>query len=244
MAQSQIVEKVKKLLALSRSSNINEATTSAAIATKLILQHRLSEAEIDENALQTGNRNGEYIPESIFDDIDPVYESAHTSTWKVRLLCVIAHHYGCAVWNDKAYKASPGGRGVSRYRLIGLYNDVQLVRQMFNWLCKQIKYFSEQEYRGYGYVSSNSFCAGAVKGLEGVFRSIRNQAVEITKGTGKEIALVRLRKREQQAQEYMYRKYNLMPTAAKPRTFDSEAYDHGNHIGAYIGASVPPSKEG
>lgn len=244
MAHSQIVDKVKKLLALSKSSNINEATTSAAIATRLIIQHRLSEADIIENHLQDNTKTHGYVPESMYDDHSPVYESAHVTPWKVRLLCVIAHHYGCAVWNDKAHKASPGGRGVSRYRLIGLYNDVQLVRQMFNWLCKQIKYFADHQYRGYGQVSSTSFCTGAVKGVESVFRQARESAASQAKLLGKENALARLRDRERVAQEYMYRVYQLMPALPKGRTFDADAYSHGNHIGARIGANIPPGEEG
>lgn len=244
MASSQIVEKVKKLLALSRSSNINEATTSAAIATRLIIQHRLSEVEIIEQSLQDQTRTREYFPEPMFDDADPVYESARVSPWKVRLLCVIAHHCGCAVWNDKDYKATPGGRGVSRYRLIGQYNDVQLVRQMFDSLCEQIKYFSDCQYRGYGQVSSTSFCAGAVQGLEIVFRQARAHEALQAKHRGQESTLTRLRSREKSAQDYMYRVHQLRPALPKARTFDSDAYNNGNDVGSHIGAKLPPNEEG
>jgi uncharacterized protein DUF2786 len=44
-----VIEKIKRLRSLSSSSNINEATTAAALANNLLDQYRLSEADIATN---------------------------------------------------------------------------------------------------------------------------------------------------------------------------------------------------
>lgn len=231
---TQIVEKVKKLLALSKSSNINEATNAAAIANKLILQHRISE-----ESLAVSEQEYYHHSEPMFDDNVPVYISAHITLWKARLLCVLAHHHGCAVWNDKASASSKGKRGVSRFRLIGRYVDVQLVRQLFVWLIHRIQHFSEMECRGYGYVTRNSYCNGIVKGLESLFRKARDQAANTS-----ESFLQNARRREKDAQEYMYRKYNLVPNAKARRTFDSEAFQRGIGVGTHLGGNISPKEGG
>lgn len=233
---SQIVDKVKKLLALSSSSNINEATTSAAIAHKLIVQHRLSATDL------TPARTAALAP--LYDDPEPVYQSGHASPWKVRLLCLIAHHYGVAVWNDKQHKISKGGRGVSRFRLIGLEEDVAIVRQLFVWLAQRVKQFADLECRGYGQVTANSYCTGVVKGIEKEFKSSQNQLYVQAIASGHESAVASVREREKRAQEYLYRQYNLLVTHEKPRKFDSEAFTRGNRVGSFIGAGPDASKGG
>ena len=44
--QSDIVEKVRRLLALSKSSNIHEAATAASVAHKYIVKYRLQESDL------------------------------------------------------------------------------------------------------------------------------------------------------------------------------------------------------
>ena len=46
--RNKILDRVKKLLALSTSSNVNEAATAAAAAQKLMLEHRLTEADVSD----------------------------------------------------------------------------------------------------------------------------------------------------------------------------------------------------
>ena len=50
--RTKILDRVKKLLALSTSSNVNEAATAAAAAQKLMLENRLTEADVSD--LQEG----------------------------------------------------------------------------------------------------------------------------------------------------------------------------------------------
>ena len=113
---------------------------------------------------------------------------------------------------------------------------------MFGWLVTQIRNLSIQECRGRGALTSNSFCAGAVKGIEGVFKHARAEATDAVRRSGQESALVRLRTREQEAQEYMNRVYGLVPPTPKP-TVDAAAYNQGNRLGAQVGLRSAPKLE-
>jgi hypothetical protein len=50
--RAKVLGKIKKLLALSTSSNVNEAATAAAAAQRLMLEHKLTEADVSD--AQTG----------------------------------------------------------------------------------------------------------------------------------------------------------------------------------------------
>jgi hypothetical protein len=120
MSVSPIIEKVQKLLALSKSCNANEAAAAAAVANRLIDQYRLSEADLDADV------EGELEP--IEEDSDYLYQSGKITAWKQTLVSILVKHYGCAYWNDATYAS---GRKVTRYKLVGKRSDVGIVRYMF-----------------------------------------------------------------------------------------------------------------
>lgn len=76
---NKIVDKIKKLLALSRSENVHEASAAAERASRLMLEHRLSEADV----------------------VDPVIEERRIvderlmSAWRWGLLTACARSYYC-----------------------------------------------------------------------------------------------------------------------------------------------------
>lgn len=242
-SQSQIVEKVRKLLALSKSSNINEAATAASIANKYIVQYRLKEADYIEQHSQDAGRGREYFPDPIYDDAEPAYESARVTAWKMNLLCLIAHHYGCAVWNDKRVGASRGGRSVSRFRLVGRYNDVKFTKSLFSWLVTEIERHAEYECKGHGHVTAASYCKGAVKGIEELLYKTREQQRAMALQAGKSKALARVDSREKEAQDYMYRKHNLVQAPAPKPKFDPTAFERGFDVGGSIGRHIAPDSE-
>lgn len=240
MNQSQAIEKVQKLLGLSKSSNINEAATAAAIANKYIVQYRLKEADLIEQVAKEQDREGEYFPQPIFDDPDPAYQTGRVTNWKLQLLTFLAKNFGCAVFNDKR---THEGRSVSRFRLLGRFNDIQFTKQLFKWLVSEIERHSESECKGLGSITSSSFCKGAVKGVETLLRDTKEEHDSKALVLGCSQALARIDNREEEAQEYMYRKYNLIrPSAPKPK-FDPGAFERGFNVGEHIGRHIRPEQE-
>ncbi|MEK0195573.1 DUF2786 domain-containing protein, partial [Microcoleus anatoxicus] len=82
MADTNIVEKIKKLLALATSSNENESTAAAEKASLLLAQYNLSLADLGPNKQEEISESG-------------VETTPRYVTWKMILLSGIAEANGC-----------------------------------------------------------------------------------------------------------------------------------------------------
>lgn len=83
----KIAEKIKKLLALSESSNENEAELSMLKAQELLAKHKLSLKEVDEFKL---------IDNVIKENISSI--SFTKAKWKAKLARLIADNFGCCFY--------------------------------------------------------------------------------------------------------------------------------------------------
>lgn len=225
---SSVIERVQKLLALSKSSNPNEAANAAAAANKLIDQYRLSEADIT-------TEQGETDP--LVEDDGYIYETGKITPWKAALVRTLAAHYGVAHYNDNHY---PEGRKVSRYKLIGRTSDIQIVRYMFTWLSMECQRLADANAKGLGRVFVASYCEGFVNGIAIQLRASRQEV----KQTASSAAIIKLDARLQESQNFMYSQHNLKKS--KSYSFsqrDSLAYSAGQqkgqsiHLGAALGGS-------
>ena len=187
MAIDSIISKVQKLLALSSSSNANEAANAAALANRLIDQYRLSEADLSTDSVEI---------DPMMEDSGFVYETGRITPWKQSLVTVLSEHYGCAVFNSVTY---PNGRKVSRFKLVGRKSDIAIVNYMFAYLSSECVRLCEKEAYGKGKVFAGSYCAGFVAG-------IRQQLHESRKEAEKEAstnAIVAINNRYHEARNFM-----------------------------------------
>lgn len=161
--KESIIERVKKLLALSTSSNPHEAATAAALANKLILQHALSQHEL----LGTS--------ETPIYDKEPVFSTKRVTMWKYNLLMVLAKNYGCKVIIcDKAKDifADKFSRTETNYRLIGAPSDIEVIKYLFSYLTMMteilVKLNSAQHKsdRSQGKIIANSYAEGIIRGID------------------------------------------------------------------------------
>ena len=227
MSLSPIVEKVQKLLALSKSSNANEAAAAAAVANRLIDQYRLSEADLEADM--------DAIMEPIEEDPDFIYESGKVTAWKTLLVSVLVKHYGCAYWNDCSYAT---GRKVSRYKLVGKRSDVGIVRYMFAWLMSECTRLADLEAKGCGRVFVASYCQGFVNGVAGQLRASR---AEVQK-QATSAAIVKIDAREQEALDALYKLHSNLRVqkSYSHAQMDANAFNMGRTKGAnmHLGASL------
>jgi hypothetical protein len=181
-----IIEKVQKLLALSKSDNANEAAVAAAMANKLLDQYRLSMADLEtkENV------------EGIEEDPDTIYESGKVTRWKSRLVSILTAHYGVTYWNDCHWKT---GRQFSRYRLVGRKSDITIVRYMFAWLSAECHRQATYHGTGKGRVFIACYCDGFING---VAEQLRLSRVEVKK-TATDSAMIKLDARQEEAKHWL-----------------------------------------
>lgn len=207
METNPIIEKVRHLLKLAKSSNANEAANAAAAANKLIDRHRISEDELNDSS-------------PIIRDTVPIYETGRVIPWKSSLANILAAHYGCACVNltDRS-----SGRQYSRYTLVGRKEDLEITRYMFTWLEAECHRLSS-EVKGQGHIAVFSWCRGFVAG---VAHQLSLSRAEV-KQESTETAIVKLDNRLEESKKEMY---NIFPdiTKAPPSKsrYDYDAYNRG-----------------
>lgn len=219
-----IISKVNKLLALSKSSNANEAAAAAAAANRLIDQYRLSEIDL--------NTSEESDP--LLEDDGFIYETGRIVPWKSSLAVTLAKHYGCAIFNSVSKDT---GRKYSRYKLIGRKSDISLARYMFSWLALECQRLSDQEARGKGKVFASSYCQGFVAGVAKQLATSRQESLK----NANESAIIKINAREQESIAFMHKMHTLRgkaaPSAARlnPLAFDAGMSRGKNiHLGGAI----------
>ena len=227
MSNEAIIERVQKLLALSKSSNANEAAAAAAAANRLIDKFRLSEADLETNS--------EEALEPIEEDMDYIYQSGKVTPWKKKLVHVLSEHYGCSYWNDCTWDT---GRKFTRYRLVGLRSDIGITSYMYNCLSLECQRLAEMEARGKGRVFAGSYCIGFVDGVAAQLKASRAEAKKEATST----AIVRIDARLAEAEAELYRLHtNLVTHKAKSMAMlDPYAFASGQKRGKdlHLGASL------
>jgi hypothetical protein len=227
MSVSPIIEKVQKLLALSKSSNAHEAANAAGLANKLIDQYRLSAVDLESNL--------EEELEPIEEDSEYIYESGKITAWKSLLVSILVRHYGCAYWNDTTYTS---GRKVSRYRLVGKRSDIGIARYMFSYLTAECSRLAELEAKGCGRVFVGSYCQGFVRGVGEQLKASRVEAQKTATST----SIIKIDARESEATEALYKLHNNLRTvkSSSHAQIDWNAYSMGKTKGQnlHLGASL------
>lgn len=185
ISTKEIIEKVQKLLSLSKSSNANEAAAAAAKANELLDKHRLSLADLEtsiEEDVEVAEEDNEYL-----------YQTGRTTPWKVELANVLTEHYGVIYYNEVAWK---NGRHFTQYRMVGRPSDMSIVKYMYAWLSMEVERLSKQEAKGKGRVYVGSYQKGFVAGVASQLRLSR---IEIRKEASSS-ALVKIDARGSEAE--------------------------------------------
>lgn len=226
MSVSPIIERVQKLLALSKgSSNANEAANAAGLANKLIDQYRLSIADLEASDVDC---------EPIEEDSEYIYESGRITAWKSNLVTALVKHYGCAVWNDVSFAT---GRKVSRYRMVGKRSDIGITRYMFSYLSLECERLAALEARGMGRIFAASYCIGFVYGVRTQLAASRLEAQKDATSS----AIVKVDSRVAASNDAMNNMHRLKASKGySSASINQNAYSMGKSKGQnlHLGASL------
>lgn len=114
MAQN-IKDKIAKLLALAESPNENEAKEALLRARKLMAEHKLRPEECQKA------ENVKVVRELV-----DVTCTAMTNPWAAALSAIIAEHYCC-----RAYRNRAAGRKTNQIGFVGLEDDLEICKRIF-----------------------------------------------------------------------------------------------------------------
>lgn len=167
MGIEAVIEKIRKLRALSMSTNANEAANAAAAADRLIHEHRLSEAE-----LEASGEDGE-APEYGGE----LFSESRRTVWRWQLANLLCGQYDVASWRRR------DERGMN-YQMVGRASDVQTVRYMFGWLSREVRDIAASKPG----LPRAAFCRGIVMGIAVKFAE-QNKARKAAEPSGAAIVL-------------------------------------------------------
>jgi hypothetical protein len=123
--RERIAERVRRLLALSKSPNEHEAAAAAQKAQELLLKHDLSMAEVDVAE----------APEVV----EGSTKLANGAGWRITLLFRVAEAYGC----EMTYSTGTGGR----CQLYGRAHAIEVVLHVNEYLARTIERLAEEAAR-------------------------------------------------------------------------------------------------
>jgi hypothetical protein len=229
----RVLERIQKLRALEGSPNVHEAATAAALADKLIQQHKLAEAELEAGTGERAERPDE-AP-------DPLLQERRATTWKWRLACGLASHYDVAVYRQSTLGAPltldaavpPARSGMlSALRMVGRPSDLAALRWMFAWLSTEIEQLANRDGVGRGRRWGNAFRIGAVSTV--VIALAQSKAALPHGGSGTGAAII-LAQRGEQADRRMR---ELHPDLGATSRLGSATDAHGFEAGQLAGQSI------
>lgn len=148
-----ILAKVKKLLALSKSSNQNEAENARVMAEKLIEKHNITEQEL--SALD---------PKEYYGESEKLFFSIGMSSWRQQLAVGVASYFDCQIVQEMVVPA----QGVEQYTYFVYGDDDQVknVQFVYHAFAKKVNNLVDTRCLGRGPVYIESYCDGVVDSIK------------------------------------------------------------------------------
>ena len=218
---ADIVDRVRKLLALAGSSNVHEAAAAAARAQELITRHRLESLRL-----------GAPDPDPITDGAaEPLEVARRLRRWRVVLATELARVNGCS-----AYTVSHGWE--ERILVAGRAADRAAVAAMWAWLLVRVEWLSAAAGPGRSRKWHEAFRVGAVEAV--AERLLASD--EETRAAFPPDALVHivpaLAERERAVERFVTEELRLGP--GRGMRMDARAYERGVAAGREL--PLPPRR--
>lgn len=165
--ETGILDKVRKLLRLSTSSNANEAAMAAAKAQELVDKYQLEKAMVDladEEGRPARAKGLDDEPIVKFDDSPLDRQGRKLDRWRSYLGIVIAKANGCQVWKSRG-----------DLMVVGRPSDAETVRYLYAWLSREVERLATLHGRGKGINWRTNFRIGVVDTIKAKIEAQRHQ---------------------------------------------------------------------
>lgn len=211
MSNQKVIEKVKKLLSLhNNNTSLNEATNAYNVAQKLLAEHRLSMADV-QNA-STEEEIKEWGGE-------PLYSGRRRINWKSKLATAVCRNNGC----DAIFY---GGD----IRVVGRKSDFEIVKWLYDSISNQIESLAKTQCKGMGKGYSNDFKLGAVSRVSERLEDAQAETRQKYSGTQ---ALVLVNSKDEAVKDYVHeilKPKGFIPARAKRPSAYQEGCAAGNKV--------------
>lgn len=225
MSKEKVMDKIRKLLALSQSPNENEASNAMSKVQELLLEHELDISQVE--GVKTSD-----IMEDNFTENRP-----GIAKWEQRLMSGIANSLNCRIiissgwhgWTTKRYT----------WHMVGFSADTEVCKYLYSYLMDAIKSLVKGEMKGLSFdtgrereVHRESFLYGVVMTINSKvsekFKEVIQQSEEIH-------ALIR--RKDAEVSRYVDDNYNLGKNRSRTGMLDYDAVIRGKIAGEGISIS-------
>jgi len=229
-----IVNKIRKLLELSRNNTSpEEAAIAAARAQEMMFKYSIGEADLD-----LGEETG---PEDIVETVMGEDGKKKMETWRSMLGRSVAESLGCKLFTRRFRGAMKG----IRLQIVGPTSAVQTANYLFMYLCHEMDRLADEAHKNSGTLVEarrykNSFRLGAVeivaKRLDAQ-RAAQNEYVRGKLAAGEQTpGLVLFKTNEERVADFM-KNYKIKSGPKVNLNIDPAAYVSGREAGAGISLS-------
>jgi hypothetical protein len=218
MDNAKILDRVKKLMALAGSPNEHEAQTAAAMAARLMLDHK-----IEQSMLETADDTDQPL-QTTEEVIDASKAHAKWKSWLAGALC-----------SANSCHAMICGGGLT---VFGTHNDVATTRYMFAYLTRVINRLANAHSGGRS--GANAFRLGAVSAISERLRADRAQHEAAIKqaSAASATALVRVQSDALRVKSaFEARTKGFRAGRARKSRVDASSYNAGRSAGQSINLS-------
>jgi hypothetical protein len=237
MTIENVAEKVRKLLRLATSSNVNEAALAAAKAQQLIDEHNLTDALL---SIDSEQREPDESIEDFGRKGAPLDTGKKLDRWRWYLASTLLRANGCAGYVS-------GGD----IHIIGRPMDADAVRYLYAYLKREVEQLVTRNARGCGRTYVNNYRLGVVDTIakkvnserEAFRQKIREEASR-TGGTALvrvNTALTRIDQKHAEAVSWTERNMNLRSSGRSSSRLDFNARAAGQRDGQSIAVNTSRS---
>lgn len=211
------VDKIRKLLALSKSSNPHEAEMALKKATELMQEHQITHAHL--------------VPDPEVTHTDLMDLTAQHYVWARKLAQAVAKVFDCKVlWY-------PGDRTV---QFIGEPGNLEATQAMFWHLFKAWKTMCNSDYKRDKPIDRKNYRKSHGLGFAEVLYDKATALTESRKShiknvTGKDLVVVH----NQKVDSYMEATFKTRPCKTRSLTISSSGYSQGKEAGKKINLNQP-----
>jgi hypothetical protein len=241
----KIIERIQKLLALAQSSNVHESATAAGQAAKLMAEHELDMADLQQHAAQ------KEAPEAIELNVAMASASKQVDRWRGLLADGIASGFGCHIWWHRYWAEINGTRAVvAQLRILGRKSNVQTCVYLYSYLEKEVARLAHEAWAAQvprplasaAVRWRNSFQMGAASEIAKRIKEMRaevNRAASCDASRSTALVVVQQRQEEvTKAYADFSRKARLRSMGAASHKTDVDAYLRGRDAGAEVSLGV------
>lgn len=217
----EIIERVRKLLALSESPNEHEAAQAVALAHKLMEKHAISEAMLDTETPPDVTEQELMEPKSRLD------------LWRHHLATSLGHYHRCETYWSLRKR---GSFKTFAIQIVGAKSDIDAVRYLFDYCVRQVNRLAEQ-HAGKGRVWVDNYRVGVVQGIDMQMARMHEEARRESvreHGASAEKALVRLDSQLALVEKHMERYSKVMQSQRTQRKTDDDARAEGQLDGLNV----------